>query len=411
MAEVAHQLHSLTDRPDFPKGLRVLLVSPLEKRADVVEHLKGLNYDVTAVQSMSEAFMKLDTPVEENFDIVLTEAWLFCEPKSLEQFTVMSAETRLPYVLMAEKETSMKVLMEMVELGAVEIIQKPLSKERLQNIWQHVVRKMLSVKGSSKELKPASADTETRLKGSAPCTPRTPSPTNSFATPSDSTEAKSMEQDMSMSGVAQRDQAAMSDSSSSGVSKRSGPPKAFLHACRPRGEVFGSSMGSPNEKGRCAKISVRPTTLGTPANGSLPVGPCGRAQWPGLMQANPQGGCVWGTPVPPSCMPYITSQAVIWDVPAASETTSSGQCQPLPMHEVDSTTESEPSPVVDLFPLVDEHAAFLVNEVLEGSDDERGAEKSSPSPPIGLKLRKSASLLDLINRSLQMCTPSTMCMH
>lgn len=36
----------------------------------------------------------------------------------------------------------MEDLMRMVELGAVEIIQKPLSKERLQNIWQHVVRKV-----------------------------------------------------------------------------------------------------------------------------------------------------------------------------------------------------------------------------------------------------------------------------
>lgn len=79
--------------------------------------------------------------------------------------------------------------------------------------------------------------------------------------------------------------------------------------------------------------------------------------------------------------------------------------------KVESTVESEPSPIVDLYPLMDEHAAFLVNEVLEGSDDERGTEKNSPTPPIGLKLRKSASLLDLINRSLQMCTPSTMCMH
>lgn len=76
----------------------------------------------------------------------------------------------------------------------------------------------------------------------------------------------------------------MSDSSSSGMSKRSGPLKTLLHVCRPKGKVFGSSAAAPNEKGRCAKIAVRPMAWGTPATAQVVVGPCGRAQWPGLMQ-------------------------------------------------------------------------------------------------------------------------------
>lgn len=55
---------------------------------------------------------------------------------------MMSASRSLPCVLMAEEGTSMQALMQMVELGAVDVLQKPLTKERLQNIWQHVVRKV-----------------------------------------------------------------------------------------------------------------------------------------------------------------------------------------------------------------------------------------------------------------------------
>ncbi len=54
----------------------------------------------------------------------------------------MCARNSLACVLMADAETSLEDLVRMVQLGAVEIIQKPLSQERLQNIWQHVVRKV-----------------------------------------------------------------------------------------------------------------------------------------------------------------------------------------------------------------------------------------------------------------------------
>jgi hypothetical protein len=60
--------------------------------------------------------------------------------------------------------------------------------------------------------------------------------------------------------------------------------KTLLHACRPKGKVFGSSPIAPSEKGRPAKVAVRTPSWGKPASASLLVGPCARAQWPGLLQ-------------------------------------------------------------------------------------------------------------------------------
>lgn len=55
---------------------------------------------------------------------------------------MMSACRSHPCVFMAEEGTSTQAVMQMVELGAVDVLQKPLTRERLQNIWQHVVRKV-----------------------------------------------------------------------------------------------------------------------------------------------------------------------------------------------------------------------------------------------------------------------------
>ncbi len=48
----------------------------------------------------------------------------------------------VPVVLMSSGAAPAAV-MQGIELGAVDFLEKPLSKHKLQNIWQHVVRKVL----------------------------------------------------------------------------------------------------------------------------------------------------------------------------------------------------------------------------------------------------------------------------
>jgi hypothetical protein len=54
----------------------------------------------------------------------------------------MSATGGLACVLLAEADATTEELYRMVKLPADEILQKPISKERLKNIWQYVVRKV-----------------------------------------------------------------------------------------------------------------------------------------------------------------------------------------------------------------------------------------------------------------------------
>lgn len=52
------------------------------------------------------------------------------------------AASALPLVLMVDKDSPYRDVMRGIELGAVDVLEKPLSSLKLRNIWQHVVRKV-----------------------------------------------------------------------------------------------------------------------------------------------------------------------------------------------------------------------------------------------------------------------------
>lgn len=50
--------------------------------------------------------------------------------------------SHLPVVLMSEKGSSTDDVWRGIEVGAADVLEKPLSLLKLRNIWQHVVRKV-----------------------------------------------------------------------------------------------------------------------------------------------------------------------------------------------------------------------------------------------------------------------------
>ncbi len=55
-----------------------------------------------------------------------------------------AAAAALPLVLMVDKDSPYRDVMRGIELGAADVLEKPLSSLKLRNIWQHVVRKVRS---------------------------------------------------------------------------------------------------------------------------------------------------------------------------------------------------------------------------------------------------------------------------
>lgn len=58
------------------------------------------------------------------------------------QRQLLAAAANLPLILTTEDATSTDDVWKGIELGAAEVLVKPLSSLKLQNIWQHVVRKV-----------------------------------------------------------------------------------------------------------------------------------------------------------------------------------------------------------------------------------------------------------------------------
>ncbi|KAK9806727.1 hypothetical protein WJX72_000716 [[Myrmecia] bisecta] len=158
---------SFSGRPGFPVGLQVMLITTCgETRAKVEQQLKQLSYEVTSCSTCSEAVATLRSG-DQRFDIVLVEAKSVTQTEESQQF--IQAASGLPLVLMAESGSTGEVW-KGIELGAADVLEKPLSLLKLRNIWQHVVRKMMGT--DSKDGTSPKCDILKMKAGSAPLSPR-----------------------------------------------------------------------------------------------------------------------------------------------------------------------------------------------------------------------------------------------
>ncbi|GAB4834682.1 Two-component response regulator-like [Ancistrocladus abbreviatus] len=137
---------------DFPKGLRVLLLEEdRNSAAEIKSKLEEMEYVVSAFSSEDEALLAISSK-SGNFHVAIVEV---SEGNNHGRFKFLETAKDLPTIMMSSMHC-LNTMMNCIALGAVEFLRKPLSEEKLKNIWQHVLHKAFNAGGlNSESLKPA----------------------------------------------------------------------------------------------------------------------------------------------------------------------------------------------------------------------------------------------------------------
>ncbi|KAJ4824315.1 hypothetical protein Tsubulata_047207 [Turnera subulata] len=137
---------------DFPKGLRVLLLDQdSSSAAEIKLKLEAMDYVVSIFCNENEALSAIsDKP--ESYHVAIVEV---STSNSEGTFKFLESVKDLP-TIMTSNVQCLSTMMKCIALGAVEFLHKPLSEDKLRNIWQHVVHKAFNTGGSglSESLKP-----------------------------------------------------------------------------------------------------------------------------------------------------------------------------------------------------------------------------------------------------------------
>ncbi|XP_072957427.1 two-component response regulator-like APRR2 [Typha angustifolia] len=137
---------------DFPKGLRVLLLDEdATSAAETKMKLEEMDYIVSLYCNNQEALEAISKKAG-NFHVAVMEV---TTDNSQESFRFLEMARELP-VIVISNVCCLNTMMKCIAIGAAEFLQKPLSEDKLRNIWQHVVHKALNTgeNALSKSLKP-----------------------------------------------------------------------------------------------------------------------------------------------------------------------------------------------------------------------------------------------------------------
>lgn len=143
---------SLLEWKDFPKGLRVLvLYEDSEAVAQTKSKLEAFDYVVSTFSNEVEALAALATGTN-SFHVALVEV---TTANNCGGFKFLENARDLPTIMMSNT-SCLNTTMKCLALGAAEFLQKPISEDKLKNIWQHVVHKAFNTQENvlSKSLKP-----------------------------------------------------------------------------------------------------------------------------------------------------------------------------------------------------------------------------------------------------------------
>ncbi|CAA2963096.1 two-component response regulator-like APRR2 [Olea europaea subsp. europaea] len=144
--------NNLLGLKDFPKGLRVLLLdddkdSSLKMRSKLEE----MDYLVFVFCNEREALSAIANKTE-SFHVAIVEV---SSSNKDGVYKFLEDSSDLP-TIMTSNIQCFSTMMRCISLGAVEFLHRPLSDEKLRNIWQHVVHKAFNAGGKnvSDSLKP-----------------------------------------------------------------------------------------------------------------------------------------------------------------------------------------------------------------------------------------------------------------
>jgi pseudo-response regulator 3 len=134
------------------RSLKVLLVENDDSTRHIVTALlKNCSYEVTAVPDVLEAWRILEDE-KSCIDLVLTEVDMPVHSGTGLLSKIMSHKTlkNIPVIMMSSHD-SMVLVFKCLSNGAVDFLVKPIRKNELKNLWQHVWRRCHSSSGSGSE--------------------------------------------------------------------------------------------------------------------------------------------------------------------------------------------------------------------------------------------------------------------
>ncbi|KAJ0111922.1 hypothetical protein Patl1_01185 [Pistacia atlantica] len=135
---MVYTANDLSAWKDFPKGLRVLLLDEdSSSAAEIKLKLEAMDYIVSAFCNENEAMSAISNK-PESFHVAIVEV---STSNSNGRFKFLEAAKDLP-TIMTSNIHCLSTMMKCIALGAVEFLRKPLSEDKLKNIWQHVVHKV-----------------------------------------------------------------------------------------------------------------------------------------------------------------------------------------------------------------------------------------------------------------------------
>lgn len=135
--------NDLQEWKDFPKGLRVLLLDDdTTSAAEIRSKLEEMDYIVSTFCNENEALSAISSK-PESFHVAIVEI----STGNNGSFKFLETAKDLPTIMISSIHC-LSTMMKCIALGAVEFLRKPLSEDKLRNIWQHVVHKAFNAGGS-----------------------------------------------------------------------------------------------------------------------------------------------------------------------------------------------------------------------------------------------------------------------
>ncbi|XP_007016629.2 PREDICTED: two-component response regulator-like APRR3 [Theobroma cacao] len=134
------------------RSLKVLLVENDDSTRHVVSALlRNCSYEVTAVANDLQAWKVLED-LTNHVDIVLTEVAMPVLSGIGLLYKIMNHKTfkNIPVIMMSSHD-SISLVFKCLSKGAVDFLVKPIRKNELKNLWQHVWRRCHSSSGSGSE--------------------------------------------------------------------------------------------------------------------------------------------------------------------------------------------------------------------------------------------------------------------
>ncbi|KAL5551217.1 hypothetical protein UlMin_001393 [Ulmus minor] len=135
--------NDLQEWKDFPKGLRVLVLDQdSTSAAELRSRLEAMDYIVSTFCNETEALSAFSSK-PESVHVAIVEV---STSNKNGTFKFLEAAKELP-IIMISNAHCLSTMMKCIALGVVEFLQKPLSDDKLRNIWQHVVHKAFHAGG------------------------------------------------------------------------------------------------------------------------------------------------------------------------------------------------------------------------------------------------------------------------